>query len=45
METQTTPTTCHCGREVRLLNEASDTPKCVGCGYVPALCRCQDPPT
>jgi hypothetical protein len=32
---------CRCGREVRKLNAASDTPKCVGCGYtrddVPAL--------
>jgi hypothetical protein len=32
---------CPCGREVRLLNEASDEPKCVGCGYIRELCRCE----
>lgn len=32
---------CRCGREVRKLNAASDTPKCVGCGYVEELCRCE----
>lgn len=31
---------CHCGREVRKLNAASDDAKCVGCGYIPELCRC-----
>jgi hypothetical protein len=36
-------TLCGCGREVKLLNPASDTPKCVGCGYVPELCRCETP--
>lgn len=33
---------CRCGRVVRKLNPASDTPRCEGCGYVPALCRCED---
>lgn len=32
---------CRCGRDMRLLNEASDTPRCVGCGYTPELCRCE----
>jgi hypothetical protein len=32
---------CHCGREVRKLTAASDTPKCVGCGYTEEVCRCQ----
>jgi len=37
-------TACRCGRELKLLNAASDTPKCVGCGYVPELCRCDEAP-
>jgi hypothetical protein len=32
--------TCSCGREIRKLNYASDTPKCT-CGFPPATCRCQ----
>jgi hypothetical protein len=32
--------TCGCGRPMRRLNYASDTPKCI-CGYAPDLCRCQ----
>lgn len=32
---------CRCGREARKLNAASDTSKCVGCGYVEELCRCE----
>lgn len=34
---------CRCGREVRKLNAASDTPKCDGCGYTSDLCRCPLP--
>lgn len=42
--TETEPfETCRCGREVKLLNPASDTPKCVGCGYPSELCRCETP--
>lgn len=37
------PESCPCGRDVKLLNPASDTPKCVGCGYPPADCTCQGP--
>lgn len=33
---------CRCGREVRKLNEASDTPKCTGCGYTEPLCTCTE---
>lgn len=36
---------CHCGREVRKLNAASDTPKCVGCGLPDPACACQDQTT
>ncbi len=32
--------TCPCGRELKLLNAASDTPKCVGCGHLPDQCTC-----
>jgi hypothetical protein len=33
---------CRCGRDVRTLNPASDTPTCVGCGFSPGeLCRCE----
>lgn len=31
---------CPCGREIKKLNAASDTPKCVGCGYPAEVCRC-----
>lgn len=33
--------TCPCGRELRLLNAASDTPKCAACGRLPELCQCE----
>ena len=32
--------TCRCGRELALLNPASDTPKCPGCGRLSELCPC-----
>jgi hypothetical protein len=31
---------CRCGRDLKLLNEASSEPKCQPCGYISALCRC-----
>ncbi len=31
---------CSCGRPLRLLNPGSDTPRCVGCGFLSAWCRC-----
>jgi hypothetical protein len=31
---------CPCGRELRLLNPASDIVKCVGCGRLPDQCTC-----
>lgn len=31
---------CHCGRELRLMNEASDDPKCPGCGLLAEACTC-----
>jgi len=36
---------CRCGRAVRLLNAASDTPKCPACGLPPELCPCGTPET
>ena len=39
--TDVDPEPCRCGREVRYLNPASDRRRCVGCGYVPELCRCE----
>jgi hypothetical protein len=42
IDTETDASTCRCGRDLRKLNAASDTPKCVGCGYVSELCRCED---
>lgn len=35
------PNECQCGRELKLLNQYSDTPKCVGCGRLSELCECE----
>lgn len=42
MSETTTVERCSCGRAVKRLNPTSDEAKCVGCGYVPALCRCRE---
>lgn len=43
METVETdpPIICPSGREVNVLNPASDDPTCVGCGYPPERCTCR----
>ena len=40
----TAPVCYRCGHEVRLLNRASETPKCWACGYIPDLCTCTEGP-
>ncbi len=35
---------CRCGRSLRLLNAASDDPKCVGCGRLDEECVCVESP-
>jgi hypothetical protein len=32
--------TCRCGREMKLINEASDDLKCSGCGFPDEGCTC-----
>lgn len=32
--------TCRCGRQLVLINEASDDPKCASCGFPSEQCPC-----